>query len=235
MEQLEQLRAMRDSAMARLEAARRALEASPDAKLVNSLSVLIVDLEEALGISSSTEGSETAEGDASPADGELEEEPEAEPAAEADPAGELVSAEPEATVEPEAGSDDSEDATLAAAFEDVSAEGDGGEAFTEDQGGDAFLTGMNGLDAGGEPELAVEAEGDEGAELDSDDVANAIAEVLAGEPEFSEAGEPELTEEELLARALADELEGLEISDDAPRSRGGTSYGSAARLKPSID
>ncbi|MGB7336384.1 MAG: hypothetical protein WBD01_11405, partial [Salaquimonas sp.] len=50
MEQLDQLRTMRDQAAIRLEEARAALEKSPDAKLVSSLSTLIADLENALGL-----------------------------------------------------------------------------------------------------------------------------------------------------------------------------------------
>lgn len=50
MEQLDQLKTMRDQAAQRLEEARAALERSPDAKLVNSLSSLIEDLEQSLGL-----------------------------------------------------------------------------------------------------------------------------------------------------------------------------------------
>ncbi len=50
MEQLDQLRTMRDEAAIRLDLARAALERSPDAKLVNSLSSLITDLETSLGL-----------------------------------------------------------------------------------------------------------------------------------------------------------------------------------------
>lgn len=49
MEQLQQLKTMRDDAALRLEAARAAIEISPDAKLFKSLSSLIVELEESLG------------------------------------------------------------------------------------------------------------------------------------------------------------------------------------------
>ena len=49
MEQLQQLKTMRDDAALRLEAARAAIEVSPDAKLFKSLSSLIVELEESLG------------------------------------------------------------------------------------------------------------------------------------------------------------------------------------------
>lgn len=49
MEQLKQLKTMRDDAAIRLEAARAAIEVSPDAKLFNSLTSLISDLEAALG------------------------------------------------------------------------------------------------------------------------------------------------------------------------------------------
>lgn len=52
MEQIDQLKAMRDSAKERLEAAIAALEKSPDAKLMNSLTSLIDDLEESLGLKS---------------------------------------------------------------------------------------------------------------------------------------------------------------------------------------
>lgn len=50
MEQLDQLIAMRDQAKERLEAALAAIEKSPDARLVKSLSSLIEDLQDALGI-----------------------------------------------------------------------------------------------------------------------------------------------------------------------------------------
>jgi hypothetical protein len=50
MEQLEQLMAMRDQAKHRLEAALAAIEKSPDARLVKSLTSLISDLHDALGI-----------------------------------------------------------------------------------------------------------------------------------------------------------------------------------------
>lgn len=50
MEQIDQLKSMRDAAKERLEAAIKALEQSPDAKLVNSLTALIDDLEESLGL-----------------------------------------------------------------------------------------------------------------------------------------------------------------------------------------
>jgi hypothetical protein len=49
MEQLVQLKTMRDDAAKRLDAARAAIEVSPDAKLFNSLTSLIEDLEVALG------------------------------------------------------------------------------------------------------------------------------------------------------------------------------------------
>jgi len=50
MEQLDQLKTMRDDAKKRLEEAIAAIEKSPDAKLVNSLTSLIDDLEESLGL-----------------------------------------------------------------------------------------------------------------------------------------------------------------------------------------
>ncbi len=53
MEQIDQLKSMRDAAKERLEAAIKALEKSPDAKLVNSLTALIDDLEESLGLRAS--------------------------------------------------------------------------------------------------------------------------------------------------------------------------------------
>lgn len=54
MEQLDQLRDMRDAASVRLEEARAAIEASPDAKLVSSLTSLIEDLETSLGMVASS-------------------------------------------------------------------------------------------------------------------------------------------------------------------------------------
>lgn len=53
MEQLDQLKAMRDQASVRLADARKALETSPDAKLETSLTSLIEDLEASLGLTAS--------------------------------------------------------------------------------------------------------------------------------------------------------------------------------------
>ena len=63
MEQLDQLIAMRDQAKERLEAALAAIEKSPDARLVKSLSSLIEDLQDALGIDGDAEDT-TVEADA---------------------------------------------------------------------------------------------------------------------------------------------------------------------------
>ena len=60
MEQLDQLKTMRNQAAERLDAAMAALEKSPDAKLVRSLTSLISELEEALGLSSQDEMSAPA-------------------------------------------------------------------------------------------------------------------------------------------------------------------------------
>jgi hypothetical protein len=49
MEQLEQLRAMRDAASTRVEEAKAAIDNGPDAKLAASLTTLIADLEEQFG------------------------------------------------------------------------------------------------------------------------------------------------------------------------------------------
>ena len=46
MNQIDQLKALRDEAFARIEAARRAIEESADGKMVNSLDALIKELEE---------------------------------------------------------------------------------------------------------------------------------------------------------------------------------------------
>lgn len=54
MEQIEQLIGIRDAAEKRLEAARAALERSPDAKLVASLSLLIDDLKQSFGSAEET-------------------------------------------------------------------------------------------------------------------------------------------------------------------------------------
>jgi len=91
MEQLEQLKTMRDQAVQRLEAARAAIEISPDAKLVNSLGSLITELEGALGVAPEAADSdesavESVEGAA--IEPIVEEEPEVAAAPESEPEAE---------------------------------------------------------------------------------------------------------------------------------------------------
>ena len=79
MEQLEQLVGIRDAAEKRLEAARAAIERSPDAKLVASLTLLIDDLRKSFA-------AEGAVAEAAPAaEAVVEEAPQAEVAAEESP------------------------------------------------------------------------------------------------------------------------------------------------------
>lgn len=114
MEQIKQLRQMRDEAQARI-------EALPDYKLVTSLDVLIADLEEAFGSPDDSgeaedepsepaasvtevappEEEETIEAETAARDDEAEEESEQSAAAEEEAAESGASAEPEALAEPE--------------------------------------------------------------------------------------------------------------------------------------
>lgn len=54
MEQIKQLKDMRDAAQQRIEDALAAIQNSPDAKLVNSLTTLIRDLEQSIGDTNSS-------------------------------------------------------------------------------------------------------------------------------------------------------------------------------------
>jgi len=85
MEQLDQLIAMRDQAKERLEAALAAIEKSPDARLVNSLSTLIEDLQQALGVSEETGEDKASETEAVDAGAAEEPDPKAEAEVEAAP------------------------------------------------------------------------------------------------------------------------------------------------------